>query len=138
MSYFKQTSLIVECECGVLNYLDPFTFWNFKGKLKCAGCDDIFYYELENGVRVKGPEKAEGPYDKLPGFAETKDWEPITDPEKVNAPPQARPDFQGKPIPIIRNVRGKLVSGRPLAAEDLVGSRPRFILEGKVPKNNND
>ncbi len=136
MSYFKQTSLIYECDCGVINYFDPFTFWNFKGKIKCAGCDAIYYMEFEEGQRVKGPDKADPPHDKLPGFAETKDWKAITDPDKVNPAPQARPDFQGKPIPIIRNVRGKLVSGKPLTPEELVGSRPRFIVEGRIRKNN--
>jgi hypothetical protein len=43
----------------------------------------------------------------------------------------ARADFVGKPIPITKSIRGKPVSGAPLKAEDLVGSRPRFIMEGK-------
>jgi hypothetical protein len=43
----------------------------------------------------------------------------------------ARADFVGKPIPIYRSIRGKPVSGGPLKPEDLVGSRPRFIIEGK-------
>lgn len=130
MSFFKSTSLIVECDCGVYNYLDPFTFWNFKGKIKCAGCDDVFSYELKKGVRVAGPEKADPPHDRVPGFAETKDWKSIEDhPDKVASPPQARADFQGKPIPITKSIRGKKVSGAPLTEDDLVGSVPKFILE---------
>jgi hypothetical protein len=43
----------------------------------------------------------------------------------VNKGPQAREDFQGKPIPISKSKRGNPVSGTPLTAADLVGSRPK-------------
>ncbi len=123
---FKDCSLILQCpKCTTINYLDPFTFWNFKGKIKCAGCDAIWAYELHSGVRSGPPQEAKGPHDKLPGFAQTTDWKSITDPSKVNPSPQAREDFQGKPIPITKSKRGKPVSGAPLAPEDLVGSVPK-------------
>ena len=48
--------------------------------------------------------------------------------------PQARADVYGKPKPIVKNARGRLVSGRPLKPEDLVGSRSRYIVEGVAPK----
>jgi hypothetical protein len=52
MSVFRDTSLILECpKCETINYLDPFSFWNFKGKVKCAGCGSIWAYELVNGTR---------------------------------------------------------------------------------------
>ena len=125
-SPFRETSLIMECpKCETLNYLDPFTFWNFKGKIKCAGCDAIWAYELVNGVRTGPPAAAQGPHDKMPGYAQSKDWKKITDPTKVNKGPQAREDFQGKPIPITKNKRGNPVSGTPLKPEDLVGSRAK-------------
>lgn len=128
---FKETSLIVECpKCEVINYLDPFTFWNFDGKWKCAGCDAIYAYKLVNGVRQGPPAPAQGTPDKLPGFAQTKDWKPITTPGKVSAAPQAREDFQGKPIPITKSKRGKPVSGAPLKAEDLIGSVPKMFYTG--------
>jgi hypothetical protein len=48
-SPFRETSLILECpKCETLNYLDPFTFWNFKGKIKCAGCDAIWVVMLQH------------------------------------------------------------------------------------------
>jgi len=129
---FQHCSLLFECpKCECVNYLDPFTFWFFTGKVKCAKCDAIWFLAIENGQRVKGPEEAKPPYDKLPGFAQTKDYKTrITESGKVNPPVMARPDFVGRPIPIYRNIRGHLVSGGPLKPEDLVGSRPRFILEG--------
>ena len=126
MSVFRDTSLIMECpKCETINYLDPFTFWNFKGKIKCAGCDAIWAYELVAGTRTGPPVAAQGPHDKMPGYAQSKDWKGITDPTKVNKGPQAREDFQGKPIPITKNKRGNPVSGAPLKPEDLVGSRPK-------------
>jgi hypothetical protein len=125
---FENASLILVCpKCEVINYLDPFTFWNFKGKVKCAGCDAVYGYELKDGVRQGSAAEAKAPHDKLPGFAQTKDWKPITTPGKVAPAPQAREDFQGKPIPISKSVRGKRVSGTPLKAEDLVGSVPKFF-----------
>jgi hypothetical protein len=125
-SPFRETSLILECpKCETLNYLDPFTFWNFKGKIKCAGCDAIWAYELVNGVRTGPPAAAQGPHDKMPGYAQSKDWKKILDPTKVNKGPQAREDFQGKPIPITKSKRGNPVSGAPLKPEDLVGSRAK-------------
>jgi hypothetical protein len=125
-SPFRETSLILECpKCETLNYLDPFTFWNFKGKIKCAGCDAIWAYELVNGTRKAAPAAATAPHDKMPGYAQSKDWKTITDFSKVNKGPQAREDFQGKPIAITKSKRGNPVSGTPLTAADLVGSRPK-------------
>ena len=133
---FAHCSLLLECsKCQAINYLDPFTFWFFKGKVKCAGCDAIWAVEINNGTRVGAPTAATPPHDKLPGLAQTKDYKKDwRSPDKVSAAPQARPDFQGKPIPIYKNVRGKLISGGPLKPEDLVGSRPKFILEGRPYK----
>jgi len=124
---------MVECpKCAVINYLDPYTFWDFTGKVKCAGCDAVFFVEQRNGHLVRGPELTTGPHDKLPGYAQTKDYSRVfAGPGKTNPPPMARADFQGKPIPITRNIRGKLVAGRPLKPEELIGSRARYIVEGK-------
>ncbi len=126
-------SLMMACPtCKVWNYLDPFTFWNFKGKVKCAGCDAVWAVAFEKGHRVSGPDPAKAPHDKLPGYAQTPDYKKdFREAGRVNPAPKARADFQGKPIPMYTNVRGRLVSGGPLKREDLAGSRPRFILEGK-------
>jgi hypothetical protein len=124
MSVFRDTSLIMECpKCETINYLDPFTFWNFKGKIKCAGCDAIWAYELVAGTRTGPPAAAQGPHDKMPGYAQTKDWKKITDHTKVNKGPQAREDFQGKPITVkyVHEFRGDTMVTR------LVG----FTVDGK-------
>jgi len=134
-SPFRETSLILECpKCETLNYLDPFTFWNFKGKTKCAACDTVYAVGYSNGQRVQGPDPAQGPHDKLPGFAQSKDYKTsYTESGKVSPPLYARAPGQ-KHGPTYENVRGKLVAAGQLTAQDLVGSRARFILEGKPYK----
>jgi hypothetical protein len=99
---YSQCALLLECpKCQVINYMDPFSFWIFTGKTKCAG------------------------------YAQTKDYKKeFVAPDKVSPPSYARPPDQ-KHGPTYKNVRGKPVSAGKLTASDLVGSRPRFILEGK-------
>jgi hypothetical protein len=128
--------MMLRCQCGVKNYLDPYPFWNFKGRTKCAGCDTVYAVEIADGAVVGQPKPTkaeEGPL-VLPGFADTADWKPIVGQGKTRPAPQARADVYGKPKPIVKNARGRLVSGRPLKPEDLVGSRSRYIVEGVAPK----
>ncbi len=129
---YRHCSLILECpRCSVINYLDPFSFWNFKGKTKCAGCNTVYAVELANGQRVGGPDPAQEPHDKLPGYAQSKDYKTeYTMQGKVSPPVYARAPDQ-KHGPTYTNVRGKLVSAGKLTAADLIGSRPRFIVEGR-------
>jgi hypothetical protein len=129
---YKNCSLLLECpKCAVINYLDPFSFWNFVGKTKCAGCDAVYAVGFSNGQRVTGPDAAQGPHDKLPGFAQSKDYKTsYTDTSKVSPPLYARAPDQ-KHGPTYKNVRGNLVAAGKLTGKDLVGSRARFILEGK-------
>ena len=45
--------MLLKClKCGVKNYLDPYPFWNFKGKTKCAGCDTLYAVETDGGHLV--------------------------------------------------------------------------------------
>jgi hypothetical protein len=123
--------MLLTCpSCRTNNFLDPYPFWNFKGNTKCAGCGKIWRLETSAGVCVAGPEAADGKPDLLPGFAEKPDYTPISGPGLTRPAPRARPTSVCRPIPIERNVRGKIVSGHPLKKEDLIGSRPRFIQEG--------
>ncbi len=128
--------MMLICECGVKNYLDPYPFWNFKGRTKCAGCDAVYAVEIVGGRAVSEPKptKEEPGSLLLPGFADTPGWKSLVGPGKTRPAPQARADIYGKPKPIVRNSRGRLVAGRPLKADDLVGSRARFIVEGREPK----
>jgi hypothetical protein len=124
--------MLLTCpNCKTKNFLDPYPFWNFKGKTKCAGCGKIWYLETATGACVKGPDPAEGQPDLLPGFAEKPDYSPISGPGLTRPAPRARKDAVCHPIPIQKNVRGQIVSGRPLKKEELIGSRPRFIVEGR-------
>lgn len=130
--------MLLKCQkCGVKNYLDPYPFWNYKGKTKCAGCDTVYAIETDGGHLVAKLRAVSGkstdPDVLLPGFAETADCEPVGGEGKTRPAPRARADVYGKPKPITRNIRGRLVSGRPLKPEELRGSRARFIVEGEEP-----
>jgi len=123
--------MLLTCpSCKTKNFLDPYPFWNFKGNTKCAGCGKIWQVETSSGICVAGPKESGGKPDLLPGFAEKPDYSPISGPGLTRSAPRARPTSVCRPIPIERNVRGKVVSGHPLKKEDLVGSRPKFIQEG--------
>lgn len=121
--------LLICPNCDTKNFLDPYPFWNFKGRTKCAGCGNVWRLEIAAGHRVVRPELADGQPDLLPGFAEKPDYTPISGPGLTRPAPRARRDSVCRPIPIQRNVRGKTVSSRPLKKDELVGSRPRFIAE---------
>ena len=46
--------MLLKCpKCGVKNYLDPYPFWNYEGKTKCAGCDTLYAIESEGGHFVR-------------------------------------------------------------------------------------
>ncbi len=115
--------LFLKCDkCQALNYLDPYTYWDFKGNVKCAGCDTLHYIEQESGYKVVGPEPGRGADYKLPGYCETEDLKPLSGAGKTSQPPLALPTFLGRPKNVTSNVRGNLISCTQLKAEDLVGS----------------
>ena len=122
--------LLICPKCKTKNFLDPYPFWNFKGTTQCAGCKTIWGITTTGGACVAGPDEAKGTADLLPGFAEKPDYSPISGPGLTRSAPRARKDAVCKPIPIERNVRGHIVSGHPLKKEDLVGSKPKFIVAG--------
>jgi hypothetical protein len=131
--------MVLKCQkCGVKNYLDPYPFWNFKGTTRCAGCGSYYVVETANGSAVKPPQPVTGaqkdPALMLPGFADTAEFTPVTGEGKTRSAPRARADIYGKPKPIVTNARGRLVAGRPLKPEELIGSRARYIVEGKKPE----
>lgn len=123
--------MLLTCpKCKTKNFLDPYPFWNFKGTTKCAGCNAIYRLETSAGVCVSGPEPASGEVTLLPGFAEKQDYSAISGPGLTRPAPRARKDSVCKPIPITRNIRGNVVSGQPLKKEELVGSKPKFMVAG--------
>jgi hypothetical protein len=130
--------MLLRCaKCGAKNYLDPYPFWNFRGKTKCAGCDTLYALETDGG-HLAGearavPGRPTDPELLLPGFADTAEFEPIVGEGKTRPAPRARPDVYGRPKPVTRSIRGRPVSGRPLKPDELIGSRARFIVEGKEP-----
>jgi hypothetical protein len=126
-----QQGLVLTCHtCGAKNYLDPYPFWNFAGNTKCAGCDQVYAIAFKNGQVVKEAAATSGKADLLPGYAENESGAEIGGSGKIRPAPQARPDpFSGKQKQIVQSIRGKVVSGRPLKKEELVGSRAKFIAD---------
>ncbi len=97
MTEFK-ISLFYDCaKCKARNFFDPYSFWEYSGNFKCAGCGDLYYAEWENGQRVVEPEKARGTDFILPGYAETADLKPLSGEGKTSPPPFANVTFLGKP-----------------------------------------
>ncbi|MBM4285232.1 MAG: hypothetical protein FJ128_08275 [Deltaproteobacteria bacterium] len=57
--------------CDVVNYLDPYCFWNWEGKVGCAGCGAVYYIHMIQGHMYEGPiEKAGEKPDILPLYAD--------------------------------------------------------------------
>ncbi len=63
---------IIWCKgCDTVNYLDPYYFWNWEGKIKCAGCDEVYFIHMIQGFMYRGPEKRTGEKpDILPVYAD--------------------------------------------------------------------
>jgi len=124
---------ILTCEkCGVTNYLDPYTFWDYEGNFKCAGCGELYFVKKVNGQIKNGPTAAKGSEYRLPGYAEKREgnnFTPMNEEGNVSPPAKARADFQGKPIDMEESVRGNLVAGRPLKPEELKSGIWKEILE---------
>jgi hypothetical protein len=123
--------MLLTCpKCKTNNFLDPYPFWNFTGTTQCAGCKTIYKLQTAGGVCVSGPDPAQGKVDLLPGFAEGPGHTAISGSGLTRPAPRARKDSVCKPIPITRSIRGNPVSGSPLKKEDLIGSRPKFMVAG--------
>ena len=46
--------------CDTVNYLDPYCFWNWEGKVGCAGCGAVYYIHMINGHMYSGPDEKAG------------------------------------------------------------------------------
>ncbi len=46
--------------CNTVNYLDPYCFWNWEGKINCAECGTVYYIHMIQGFMYKGPEERPG------------------------------------------------------------------------------
>jgi len=46
--------------CNTVNYLDPYTFWNWEGTVNCAECGTVYYLHMIQGFNFKGPEERPG------------------------------------------------------------------------------
>jgi len=46
--------------CNTVNYLDPYCFWNWEGKVNCAHCKTVYYIFMIQGHMYIGPEEKPG------------------------------------------------------------------------------
>jgi len=46
--------------CNTVNYLDPYCFWNWEGKVNCAECGTVYYIHMIQGFMYRGPEEKPG------------------------------------------------------------------------------
>jgi len=57
--------------CDTVNYLDPYCFWNWEGKIGCAECGAVYYIHMIQGHMYRGPDEKPGEKaDILPLFAD--------------------------------------------------------------------
>ena len=57
--------------CDTVNYLDPYCFWNWEGKIGCAECGTVYYIHMIQGHMYRGPDEKPGEKaDILPLFAD--------------------------------------------------------------------
>ncbi len=57
--------------CDTVNYLDPYCFWNWEGKVACAHCGTVYYIHMIQGHMYAGPEEKPGEKpDILPLYAD--------------------------------------------------------------------
>ncbi len=123
--------MLLTCpKCQTKNFLDPYPFWNFEGNTKCATCAQVYALKIANGTCVSGPTPTQGKVDLLPGFAEKQDYSPVFGPGLTRSAPRARKDSVCRPIPMERNIRGDIISGRPLKKDELIGSKAKFMVAG--------
>lgn len=125
-------------ECRTVNYLDPFYFWYWEGKVKCAGCDTVYRLKFYNGELVGGPAKTEEEADVMPLYAD-KPLEGFTIID-MGTPGKTRSftclerpveEYTGTPKRVTKSIRGKPVRGCPQKpVSGLAGTQP-FHWEGK-------
>ena len=46
--------------CDTVNYLDPYCFWNWEGKIGCAECGTVYYIHMIQGHMYRGPDEKAG------------------------------------------------------------------------------
>ena len=103
--------------CNVVNYLDPYTFWNWEGKVNCAECGTVYYIHMIQGFMYKGPEERPGEKPDMSPLYADKPLEGYTayypGIEGRTRPFQCLPRhiYLGKPDMVKFSIRGRPVRG---------------------------
>lgn len=108
----------IRCKkCGTVNYLDPYYFWNWKGKVGCAGCGTVYFIHMIQGFMYIGPEERPGEKpDILPLYADKPEEGYV--PIPPGTPGKTRPyrciqreTYLGKPHMLKFSIRGRPMRG---------------------------
>ncbi len=82
---------IIWCKkCETVNYLDPYNFWNWEGKVNCAGCQSVYYIHMIQGLMYKGPEEKPG---------EKPDISPLVADKPLEGYKKFKPGIEGRTRP---------------------------------------
>ncbi|MEM2934728.1 MAG: hypothetical protein QXL78_07375 [Methanocellales archaeon] len=135
----------IDCRhCRTVNYIDPWYFWNWEGKIACAECGTVYYIKYENGLAAPGTPK-ELPKGEKPDELVLYADKPLNGYEFIRpgTPGKTRPyiclmrdpaTYTGKARRIWKSIRGKPLRGAPQVRSDhLAGSHFwEWKLKGKV------
>lgn len=103
--------------CNTVNYLDPYCFWNWEGKVNCAECGTVYYIYMIQGHMYRGPEEKPGEKpDKMPLYADKPlegyaNYRPGTAGKTAPFECIPRHFLLGKADMVKFSIRGRLVRG---------------------------
>ena len=64
--------------CDTVNYLDPYCFWNWEGKIGCADCGTVYYIHMIQGHMYRGPDEKAGEKPDIRPLYADKPWTATT------------------------------------------------------------
>jgi len=99
--------------CDTINYLDPYCFWNWEGKINCAECGTVYYIHMIQGFMYKGPEEKPG---------EKPDTSPLYADKPYDGYSNYRPGVEGRTRPFQCIPRAKLLG---------VADKVKFSIRGR-------
>lgn len=103
--------------CNTVNYLDPYCFWNWKGKINCAECGTVYFIHMIQGHMYDGPNEKPGEKPDISPLYADKPLEGyrayLPGIEGRTRPFQCLPRhvYLGKPDMVKFSIRGKPVRG---------------------------
>lgn len=135
----------LDCKhCRTVNYIDPWYFWNWEGKIACANCGVVYYIKYENGLAAEGTPREEPKGTKPDEYVLYAD-KPLDGYEFIRpgTPGKTRPyvclmrdpaTYTGKARRLFKSIRGKPLRGAPQERSDYIAGSHfwEWKLRGKV------